>query len=76
MKKNIPRGYALCVRNDECDDLELRKVYPIMSDSKATKEGFIRVIDDSGEAYLYPESFFIPISLPQRAQKTLIALAS
>jgi hypothetical protein len=76
MKVNGTTRYGLCIRNDDCEDLELRKVYPMLKDTKAEGEGYVRVIDESGEDYLYPESFFVPIRLPQATQKTILAMAS
>lgn len=65
--------YAVCVRNDECDDLEIRKIYLILPDKRAARDGYIRVVDESGEDYLYPESYFVSIELPQRAQRGVAA---
>ena len=48
----------LCIRNDGCEDLELRKLYLVLPDKSAAAEGYIRVIDESGEDYLYPENCF------------------
>lgn len=63
--------FALCIENKDCDDLEKRKVYQIVPDSEAEKEGFVRVIDESGEDYLYPRSYFIAVQLPREAQEAL-----
>lgn len=63
--------FALCLRNDHCDDLELRKVYQVIPDSEAAKEGYIRILDESGEDYLYPDSYFILVELPQEATSLL-----
>ncbi|NJN46622.1 MAG: hypothetical protein HC808_09235 [Candidatus Competibacteraceae bacterium] len=63
--------FVLCIENKDCDDLEKGKVYPKLSDSKAKREGFIRVIDESGEDYLYPESYFVPIEIPVEARHAL-----
>jgi hypothetical protein len=76
MKSADSSMYGLCVKNDDCEDIELRKVYTILPDAKAKREGYVRVIDESGEDYLYPVSFFVPIRLPQRTQKTILAMAS
>ena len=46
--------YALCIENAECDDLEARKIYQILPDEKAAKEGYLRVIDESREDYCTP----------------------
>ncbi len=64
--------FALCVKNDECDDLELRKVYEVFPDERAAKDGYLRVIDESGEDYLYPKSYFILVKLPRKAQDALL----
>jgi len=71
MKQQNEHRFALCVRNDECEDLELRKVYKVLPDKSAEKEGFLRVVDESGEDYLYPESYFVFIKLPRKAQAAL-----
>jgi len=65
--------FALCIRNDDCEDLELRKVYRILRDAGATEEGYLRVVDESGEDYLYPASYFVRLALPQEAQAALAA---
>ena len=67
--------YAVCVRNDECEDLELRKIYRILPDKRGARDGFIRVADESGEDYLYPESYFVPVRLPQKARRAVAAIA-
>ena len=67
--------FVLCLRNEGCEDLELRKLYRIIPVKSATAEGYIRVIDESGEDYLYPEDFFWPIELPKAAEKALLSAA-
>jgi hypothetical protein len=62
---------ALCIENKDCDDLEKRKIYQMLPDEEAEKEGYIRVIDESGEDYLYPRSYFIAVQLPRKAQEAL-----
>ena len=63
--------FALCIVNRDCDDLEKRKIYQILPDDAAAKEGYLRVVDESGEDYLYPESYFVIINLPREAQDAL-----
>ena len=63
--------FVLCIENKDCEDLEKRKIYQMLLDEEAEKEGFIRVIDESGEDYLYPKSYFIVIPLPREAEKAL-----
>ena len=62
---------ALCIENKDCEDLEKRKIYEMLPDEEADKEGYIRVIDESGEDYLYPRSYFIAVQLPREAQEAL-----
>ena len=64
--------FVICVRNDDCGDFELRKVYEVLPDEKAAKDDYIRVIDESGEDYLYPAGWFAAIELPQSIGKTLL----
>jgi hypothetical protein len=69
VKKN--HRFVLCIENKDCEDLEKRKIYQALPDEEAEKEGFIRVIDESGEDYLYPQAYFILIQLPREAQEAL-----
>ena len=64
-------SFVLCIENKDCDDLEKRKVYQVLSDDKAADEGYLRIVDESGEDYLYPESYFIPVELPKKIQDAL-----
>lgn len=62
--------FLICVRKDGyAAALELRKVYVAVADVEAATRGFVRVVDESGEDYLYPEDFFVPIELPQAAEQ-------
>jgi hypothetical protein len=65
--------FALCVRNEACEDLEVRKVYRVLPDKRAEKDGYLRVVDESGEDYLYPESYLVLLQLPQRAKRLVAA---
>jgi hypothetical protein len=67
-KKNKEQSFALCIENKECEDLEKRKIYRVLPDDEAKKEGFMRIVDESGEDYLYPESYLILVELPRKAQ--------
>jgi hypothetical protein len=65
--------FVLCVRNkDYAASLEVRKIYQTLADDQAQKHGHLRVIDESGEDYLYPADYFIPIKLPQSAEKAVL----
>jgi hypothetical protein len=63
--------FALCIENKDCEDLEKRKIYQTLPDDEAEKEGYLRVVDESGEDYLYPQSYFVLIPLPREAQEAL-----
>jgi hypothetical protein len=65
------RRFVLCVRNAGCEDLELHKVYERLPDNVATREGYVRVIDESREDYLYPEAYFVAVEIPRQAERTL-----
>ena len=71
MKAKENYRFALCMDNKDCEDLEKRKIYQVIPDEQGAKEGYLRVIDESGEDYLYPESYFILIQLPREAQEAL-----
>jgi len=72
MAKEIKeQSFALCIENKECKDLEKRKIYRVLPDDEAAKEGYLRIVDESGEDYLYPESYFILVELPREAQDAL-----
>jgi hypothetical protein len=65
--------FALCIENKDSEDLEKRKIYQVLPDAEAKAEGYLRVIDESGEDYLYPESYFIMVQLPRAAEDILIS---
>ena len=65
---NSTSRFAICVRNAGVPaSLELRKVYRVIADAPAASQGLVRVVDESGEDYLYPDSFFVPIEVPKAA---------
>ncbi len=68
--------FVLCVRPGDAEDLEARKVYPVLPDLKAAKEGFLRIVDESGEDYLYPAEYFIPLKLPPAILRELASSLS
>ena len=72
MKKHLTESrFALCIENSDCEDLEKRKIYQILPDEEAAQEGYLRVVDESREDYLYPESYFILIELTRKAREAL-----
>jgi len=65
--------FAVCVRNEGYEaSLELHKIYRIVPDLEADKEGDVRVVDESGEDYLYPTEWFVPIEVPEAVQHSLL----
>lgn len=73
--KNESKGFVVCVRNDDCDDLEIRKIYQVVPDQEAAVDGLLRIVDESGEDYLYPANLFLQIELPQSIQEALLPAA-
>ena len=73
MTHRKPR-YLLCVKNAGYEaSLERRKVYRALANSKAESHGLVRVLDESGEDYLYPADFFVAIELPKVSAATMFA---
>ena len=70
-KEQKEQVFALCIENKDCEDLEKRKIYEVIPDEESEKEGYLRVIDESCEDYLYPQSYFILVQLPRKAQEAL-----
>ena len=74
--ENIQAQFAVCVSNEGYPaSLELRKIYRIMPDEKAAMHNMVRVVDESGEDYLYPERFFVAIELPRAAEAAFLHAA-
>lgn len=65
--------YAICVDNRGAEDLEVRKVYRMLHDKEAAATGYVRVVDESGEDYLYPAHYFVRVELPQKARRAWTA---
>ncbi len=67
---------VVCISNEGyAVSLEKRKIYLALRDERAEKRGLIRVVDESGEDYLYPKTLFRPIALPQAVKKAVLAAA-
>ncbi len=65
--------FAICIAAEANGDLEIWKIYRVLPDAKAAEVGCLRVIDESGEDYLYPQSRFVIVELPQDVQERLLA---
>ena len=63
--------FVVCIDPGPHDDLQTRRIYQMLPDASAAKSQFLRVIDDSGDDYLYPESCFLPVELPRFVQAAI-----
>jgi hypothetical protein len=72
-KRQATQGLAICIQNSDYEaSLERRKLYCVIPDPEAVKHHQLRVIDESGEDYLYPEEYFILVKLPESVEKAVI----
>ena len=67
--------FAVCISNEGCDDLSTGMIYRVLPDEVAGAEDHLRVIDDSGEDYLYPAGRFVVVEVPQAEEARLTAIA-
>jgi hypothetical protein len=76
MSKPVSKQLAVCISNvGYAASLEKRKIYVVLRDPVAEKRSLLRVIDESGDDYLYPKTFFRSIALPQSVKKAVLAAA-
>ena len=69
MQRTI-QDFVICVKSDGYEaSLEPRKVYRLVPDEGAAAESLVRILDESGQDYLYPSDFFVPIAMPETAIK-------
>ncbi len=74
-KKNFSE-FVVCINNSDYPaSLELHKIYRVIADKEAEDEGDIRIIDESGEDYMYPSSYFVPIQVPQTVEESLLRVS-
>lgn len=65
--------FAICINDGGyVDDLRVRTVYQVLLDESAARSNYIRVIDETGEDYLYPANLFVPIELPREVEEALL----
>lgn len=65
--------FAVCVKNDGYEaSLERNKIYTLIPDAEAGREGDLRVVDEGGEDYLYPADWFVPIEVPDAVEASLL----
>jgi hypothetical protein len=68
--------FAVCVDNVGYPaSLELHKIYRVLSDEEAAQDGDVRVVDESGEDYLYPAEYFVAIEVPRQVEESLLRAA-
>jgi hypothetical protein len=71
--KRVDKNFVVCINNKGYPaSLELRKLYQAIPDESAAAHGQIRVVDESGEDYLYPTSFFAPVQLPHTTERAVL----
>ncbi|MBZ0167894.1 hypothetical protein MELA_02775 [Candidatus Methylomirabilis lanthanidiphila] len=76
-RPSLKSRYVVCVNNEGYPaSLERRKIYQVLPDPQAAAHNLIRVIDESGEDYLYPAAYFVPITLSQTVAKKAFAVAA
>jgi hypothetical protein len=76
MASRRSKQLVVCIKNDGYSvSLEKRKIYVALQDPLSAARGMLRIIDESGDDYLYPKTFFRPIALPQSVRKAVLAAA-
>jgi hypothetical protein len=71
--KHNSSEFVVCINNtDYPASLELHKIYRVIDDKEAEDEGDIRIVDESGEDYIFPSSYFVPIQVPQTVEESLL----
>ncbi len=71
-KRKASRRYAVCIANKGNEtSLERNKLYVVLRDRQAEADGLLRVIDEDGEDYLYPASWFVAVEVPKAVQLSL-----
>ena len=71
MRRKREIKFAVCLTDTE-PDLEMRKIYQVVPDRNAEKDGHLRIIDESGEDYLYPANYFVLVEVPKEAEQALL----
>jgi len=72
-KRKSAARFVVCLRNEGYEaSLERNKLYVVLSDSDAEREGDVRVVDESGEDYLYPADWFVTLEVPKAVQESLL----
>ena len=75
-RKTLAKHFVVCVNNRRYPaSLELHKIYRVLPDEDAAEDGDVRVIDESGEDYLYSADRFVEVELPQTVRRSLLHAA-
>ena len=70
---DCPPRFAVCIKNtDYSASLELYKIYRVLPDDDAATDGDLRVVDESGEDYLYPAAYFVVIEVPKTVEQAIL----
>jgi hypothetical protein len=73
VKKRVSRRYAVCINNSGNEaSLERNKLYVVLPNPRAETDGLVRVIDEDGEDYLYPASWFVAVEVPKGVEQFLL----
>ncbi len=68
--------FVVCINNqDYAASLEVRKLYQVLEDNQASQHQMLRIIDESGEDYLYPASYFAEIEIPENLQQVFATVS-
>ncbi len=67
--------FAVCVTNDGCDDLSIGMLYRVLQDELASRENLLRIVDDSGEDYVYPATRFVVVQVTESDEQRLLGVA-
>jgi len=70
------RRYVICLRNGGAEDLAVRKLYEVIQDDASRQRGYLRVVDESGQDYLYPEELFAAVEVPEETERALASRAT
>ncbi len=74
--KKTESEFVVCLKNEgHAASLERHKIYRVLADPEAEKDGDLRIIDESGEDYLYPRDWFVPITVPDAVEASLLRMA-
>ncbi len=73
MRHHAGPRFVVCVQNKDYEaSLQVRRIYRALPDKRAASHRYLRVIDESGQAYLYPKSYFVALEFPKAVKKALL----